>query len=166
MFWISELVHLMFSLLIGFIAWKLWKKPALAFTSAILSGFLIDADHLIDWFFEFGFLFSLAGFIRGDQFASSDKLFILLHGWEYAIIIIVAFLVVASKSGFAKTKTILFALGASLILHLGADSTMNDGLSFRSYSLIQRAKNNFDIEKLVTPEHWEKHKQQELINQK
>ena len=92
MFWIGELLHLFLSLLVGFIVWKIWKKPLVSFASAIVGGFLIDADHLFDYFVAFCWKFSLPDFLAGRQFLASDRLFLPLHGWEYVIVLFVGLL--------------------------------------------------------------------------
>lgn len=155
MFFIDELTHLFLSLLIGFAAWKIWGKFWLAFVPALLFGFFIDIDHLIDYFLYFNWNFNLIYFIKGYHFLLSGKLYILLHGWEYAIITLVLFLVFYKNQKFRKAKIVLFSAGVSLFFHLLTDSMMNEGLMFKSYSLIYRFKNNFEIEKLVTSKHYQ-----------
>lgn len=156
MFWINELTHLLLSLLVGFIAWKIWGKFWLGFVPALLAGFFIDVDHLFDYFLYFGWNFNLGYFIEGYHFLLSDKLRILLHGWEYAIIMLVLFVVLYKNPKFEKIKVVLFAAGVSLFFHLTADSLMNEGLKIQTYSVIYRVGNNFEIKKLVTPEHYQK----------
>jgi len=46
-----------------------------------------------------------------------------------------------------------------MLFHLIYDTSANEGMKFSSYSIIYRAENNFDIERLVTPEHWKEHLQ-------
>jgi len=158
MFWIGELLHLALSLLVGLIVFKIWGRPIFSFAAAIAAGFLIDADHLVDYFLAFGWKFNFFHFIEGRQFLESDKLYLPLHGWEFVIVLIVITIIFKNKI----FKSVALALGLSLFLHLTADTFWNHGLMFRSYSIIYRAKNNFEVEKLVTKKHWEKHKLRKL----
>jgi hypothetical protein len=56
-----------------------------------------------------------------------------------------------------KTKSFILAISIGLFFHLVTDIAINEGVTPRSYFVIDRAKNNFEIEKIVTPEHYEKH---------
>ncbi|HPN96160.1 MAG TPA: hypothetical protein PLK35_00175 [Candidatus Moranbacteria bacterium] len=154
------LIHILFGLLAGFIVWRIWKKIILSFFSALLSGVAVDFDHLIDYFLVFGADFRLDYFINGYSFLKSDKIYVLFHGWEYVIIGAALALILENKTA----KTIFLALSLGLFFHLSADVFI-DNLPVKSYSLLYRAKNNFDSQKLLYPDHWQKHLRQkgELI---
>jgi len=80
----------------------------------------------------------------------------LLPSWEYVIIfLILGLFIFKSKTA----KTVIFALAFGMLFHLIYDTSANEGMKFSSYSIIYRAENNFDIERLVTPEHWKEHLQ-------
>jgi len=153
MFWIGEALHLALSLLAGIIVYKIWGNKLVSFIAAIAAGFLIDADHLFDYLLAFGWKFSLMDFLMGRQFLVSDKLYLPLHGWEYVIVLMIIVIVFKNKI----FRSVALALGLSLFLHLAADTFWNHGLMFKSYSIIYRARNDFETERLVTPEHWEQH---------
>lgn len=155
---VNELTHLVGSLLAGLIAWRFFGLAKLVFPAALLAGFFVDVDHWLDYWLAFGWDFDLVKFFQGAQFLASDRLFVFLHGWEHLVILVVIFFLWRKKikeAGRAILLAMILAYGA----HLTADSLMNDGLSFQSYSLIFRAKNDFQIEQLVTEEHWEKHRE-------
>ena len=137
----NESMHLIVSLLIGFVFWKKYKNPW-AIGIALLGGFFVDVDHLIDYFLVFGFHFDLMSFLGGDQFLKSDKLYLLFHGWEYVILILL-FLVFVKNKIF---KIIMLIFAVSLFFHLIIDSFSNDGMTIKSYSLIYRARNSFNID--------------------
>lgn len=146
-------IHIFLSLAAGFIVWKIYKKPFLAFFFALLSGVAVDLDHFIDYFLAFGFHFRLDYFSQGYQFLKSEKVYVLFHAWEYVIILLIIFLFIKNKTG----KAIFLSLALGLVFHLSADILI-DAAPIKTYSIIYRAENNFEIEKLAYPEHWEKFK--------
>ncbi len=154
------LIHLFFAMLAGFIAWRLWRKPIVSFVGGIIGGLLIDLDHVLDYFFAFGLSFKLDYFVNGYQFLKSDKIYVLFHGWEYVIILVV----IAYVAKNLKVKSFIFALALGAFFHLSADVFLND-MSVKFYSIIFRAKNGFEIEKIVTREHWQRHlMEKSLVN--
>ena len=147
-------LHILTSIMAGYIVWKIWKKPIAAFLTAFIGGVLIDLDHLIDYFLAFGLSFNLEYFAKGYQFLKSDKIYILFHGWEYVIILIVlAIWIIKNKTA----KSVFLALARGLFFHLSVDCITNDGAKISTYSIIYRTKNNFDLNPLVTPEHYQEH---------
>jgi len=146
-------IHLFLSLLAGFVAWRMWKCPAVSFLSGITGGFLIDLDHFIDYFLAFGTHFRFDYFIVGYQFLKSDKLYIFFHAWEYGILLVGLVFVVKNRI----LKSIFLGVALGLFFHLATDVVV-DEVPPATYSITQRIQNDFDIEKLV-PDHWEEHKQ-------
>jgi hypothetical protein len=108
----------------------------------------------VDYFLAFGWNFNADYFIHGFQFLKSGKIYILFHSWEYAIILLVIALFLKKN---LKIKSFILAISIGLFFHLVTDIAINEGVTPRSYFIIDRAKNNFEIEKIVTPEHYEKH---------
>ena len=141
------LTHFLFALLAGFIVWKLWEKPVVSFLSAIAGGVFIDLDHFVYYYLTFGFDLRWDYFFNGYQFLKSGKDYILFHGWEYVLILFVLLFVFKNKSA----KSVVLGLALGMFFHLSIDSALN-GLPVKSYSIIERAKNNFEAEKLVEPE--------------
>lgn len=148
------LIHFSFSLLAGFIVWRIWKQPLASFAAGISGGFLIDSDHLIDYLSAFGINFNLFQFFSGAQFSNSGKIYVLFHGWEYIILFMSAALIIKQKM---RLKSAFLALALGIFFHLSADMAINDGMRFRGYSILYRIKNNFAIEKLVTEEHYRRY---------
>lgn len=136
----------------GFIAFRIWRKSAASFAGGMLGGLLIDLDHLIDYFLAFGFNFKLGYFANGYQFIKSDKVYVLFHGWEYVIILFGAVYIIKNL----KLKSLVFTLAMGAFFHLSADVLINN-TSVKFYSIIFRAKNDFEIERMATPEEWQKH---------
>jgi len=149
-----EIIHLSLSLVVFFIVWRIWKKPAPAFLAAITTGFLVDVDHWFDYFLAFGFNINLEAFFQGYQFLATDRIYLPFHGWEYVPILLSFVFILKSK----LAKTIFLAASLSLFLHLSFDSASNEGLrGAQFYSITYRAMNNFELEKMATKEHYEKH---------
>lgn len=149
---IHILIHVAASLLAGIIVWRIWKNPAAAFLSALISGVAVDFDHFIDYFLAFGWSFNFYYFTKGYEFLKSNKMYTLFHGWEYAVILLLAVFLLKNKTA----KTICLALSLGLFFHLGTDVVI-DKIPIKSYSIINKIRNNFEMQKLVTPEHWQKH---------
>lgn len=145
-------VHFVSGLIVGFIVWRIWKKPVLSYLFAILGSVLVDLDHLIDYAIAFGLNFKLEYFLKGYQFLENGKIYVLFHGWEYVIILVV--LAVILKSKIVKSAILALALG--LFFHISVDVFINV-IPIRSYSIIYRVKNNFKIQKLVSSDHYEKY---------
>ena len=145
-------IHLILSFVPGIIAWRIWGKKWPAIIAGVIGGALIDLDHFIEYFLVFGWHFNYQYFMKGYQFLGSEYAYVIFHAWEYVAILL--FLVLLFKN---KTlKTILFALALGFFVHLMADSIIND-LSFATYSIIYRAKNEFQIERLSSPRSYAKH---------
>ncbi len=145
-------IHIFFSLLAGGIVWRIWKKPFLAFTFGIIGGFLVDLDHFIDYYLAFGWNWNWEYFKNGYQFLKSGKIYVLFHGWEYVIILVLLTLLLRNK----YAKTIFLSLALGLFFHLCADVVI-DETPIKSYSIVYRIKHNFDIYYINSPQNYEKY---------
>lgn len=153
-------IHISFSLLAGFIVWKLWKKPVESFIFGVVGGFLVDLDHVIDYFLAFGWNIRFEYFAKGYEFLKSDKIFILLHGWEYVIILMfLAIFIFKNKTA----KSVILALALGLFFHLGFDASANEGARFSTYSIANRIHKNFELKDLVTQEHYLDHQEKKKL---
>jgi hypothetical protein len=155
-FFIHEAIHLLSSLLLGFIISKKYNNYATTIIGVMLGGFLIDLDHLIDYFFAFGLNFRLDYFIKGYQFLHSDKIFVLLHSFELAIIILIISIILIRKLERVKIAVFLLSFSMALLFHLFYDVYANE-LPVKSYFLTYRYQNNFELKKLVYPTHYINH---------
>lgn len=158
LFW-HIFIHIALSLLAGLIIFLVWRKFWLAIIPTLISGVAVDFDHLIDYLLAFGWHFRLDYFERGYQFLKSDKIYILFHAWEYVIIFVVLAVIFRNN----LTKTIFFSLALGLFFHLGADCLLNEGMRPQAYSIVYRIENNFNTERLVAPEHWQKQIEQKKM---
>lgn len=147
-------LHVITAAIAGYIVWRFWRKPLISFGAAFIGGVLIDLDHLIDYFFAFGFHFSLLSFIHGEQFAKNDKIYVLFHGWEYVILLLAVAWLIQSN---IRLKTALFSLALGTFFHLLIDVNVNQGMTISGYSVIYRSVNDYEIKKIVTPEQYRIH---------
>lgn len=150
-------IHLFFSLLAGLIVWRIWKKPLLAVFFGFCGGFLIDLDHVIEYFWVFGWNWQWQYFRRGYQFLKSGELHVLFHAWEYVIILVLAVFLFKNK----YVRTILLSLALGIFFHLATDVIVDD-MPIRAYSLNYRIANNFEIARIVKKANYEKHKERRL----
>lgn len=143
-----ELVHLSISLLIGYFVWQKYKKTLPAFIAALLGGFIVDIDHLFDYYLVFGFNFKPEYFLNSYQFSLSHKVFVPLHAWEWVILLIFFSLYLDKKIKIKKQKVLKLLLSFTLALALGLYShliidTITNDVKPLGYSIIFRAVNNF-----------------------
>lgn len=144
---LHELIHIAWSILAGYIAWSVYGKkkhtlvPALIW--ALVGGFWIDLDHLIDYFLTFGVLFDLSRFLQSEQFVVSGKTYVLFHAWEYLFILLGALFFVKKQ----KTKTVLLALLLGTLSHLVID-TLSYSFPIAYYSILYRILDGFGAPRL------------------
>ncbi|OFW89156.1 MAG: hypothetical protein A3D75_01630 [Candidatus Levybacteria bacterium RIFCSPHIGHO2_02_FULL_37_18] len=146
------LIHFLFAVFAGYIVWKLWHKPKASFFSAIAGGIFIDLDHLIDYFLAFGLNFNLDHFLGSHQYLKTDKVYILFHGWEYIIFLLIVVLILKNKT----IKSVFLALVVGAFFHLSTDIVINEAF-VKTYSVVYRFKNGFEAEKLILPEQYKNH---------
>lgn len=150
------LIHFFFSSVAGLITWLFWGNAGVSFTAGFFGGFLIDLDHLIDYFIAFGPKFNALYFLRSYQFLKNDKIYVLFHGWEYIILSATALLIIP-VSGELEAAVRGLTFGA--LFHLVADRYINPGMSYKAYSLFFRVWKGFKLREIVTPEHYLKHQE-------
>lgn len=147
-------LHVLSAALAGYIIWRFLRRPLLSFGAAFCGAVLVDLDHLIDYFLAFGFTFDLLSFLRGEQFAQSDQIYVLFHGWEYTILLAVAVWFLKDNR---RLKTAVLGLALGIFFHLLIDVNINRGMTVRSYSVVYRALQHYEMEAIVTPEHYQEH---------
>lgn len=139
-------IHLFFALLCGYLAGSYFKRLELCLIAGIMAGFLIDLDHVLEYFLVFGFNFNLQYFFEGRQFLTSGRNLLLFHAWEYAPLFLLAGFWLRSKKAALAAFLITFALAGSL--HLISDCFIN-GFAPRFYSLSYRVSRGFWAEQLL-----------------
>lgn len=130
--------------------------------AAFIGGVLVDLDHLVDYVIAFGTSFDLNFFLKGYQFLKNDKIFVPLHAWEWIPLLLLLYILLKRQHLEHRVKltkyivTFLLAFTLGLSSHLFID-TFSNKLILHGYSIIYRALNNFEVEKLVTEEHYRIH---------
>ncbi len=104
--------------------------------TALASGIVVDADHLLEYMIEHGFSLDIRRFFRLVYEARYKRVFYLLHAWEWFLLLAAA----AWATGWNE-----WTLGALLGygLHLALDQLGNKGTPW-SYFLLWRWRQGFD----------------------
>jgi len=132
----DEITHFILSIIagviVGYLMHNWWAIPV-----ALISGFFIDVDHLIDYFLYHRAKFNLAEFLSGKTFDLSGKVYVFFHGFEYAAIFAIIGLLIPNLAW------LFFSLALSNFLHLIYDTISNKPI-WMTYFLIYRIAKNFD----------------------
>ncbi|MCX6810280.1 MAG: hypothetical protein NTY30_00885 [Candidatus Berkelbacteria bacterium] len=138
----DETIHFIFSVAVGVVV-GYFTGHWWAIGSALLSGFLIDADHLLDYliYTKFRRLDLKEFFDQGKFFDKLGKVYVLAHGFEYAIILIILAVI------FPNLAWLFYSLGFANLIHLLYDTFANDA-SWPAYFITFRISKNFDHNKL------------------
>lgn len=144
-------IHIFSSLIIGFVFYFSGKN-VFVILGAVVGGILIDIDHVIDYILAFGLDIDLNKFFRGEQFLKSNKIYLILHGWELVLITAIPALV------FDNPGAGHFCLGfsAALFVHLVSDVFINH-MYFISYSYCYRIYKGYNVYELGTSVHIREH---------
>ncbi len=151
-------IHFSLAILSGYLIGRYFKQIKLGIIIGFIGGFLIDLDHVLEYFLVFGPHFNIVYFFQGRQFLISNKIHLWFHAWEYVPVLLVMGLI------FKKDKimeTMLLTLAFAVSVHLLTDSLINN-YPLRFYSLFNRATVNFTAESLLSSSQLElnlKHKQ-------
>lgn len=133
----DEFFHFLFSLIVGTIVgyfFANWRAIPLA----LVAGFFIDVDHLIDYLIYEKFRrFDLRNFFTGEYFDLSGKVYVFAHGFEFAIVLIILGAIYPSFGWF------FYSLGFANLLHLLYDTFAN-GAIWSTYFFLLRLAKNFD----------------------
>ena len=125
----QEFLHGAAALPFAYILWRkthTWKNVLILFAVT----FLIDLDHLVDYFSYYGFSWHINEVITGEFYQQIRRTFVPLHAWEWAILIGV----LAKMRGWKSYYTVILF---GLLPHLIFDSIIVG--SFIFYSIIYRS---------------------------
>jgi len=133
----DEIKHFFLSLTAGLIVgYRLGNYWAIAL--ALLSGFCIDADHLIDYGIYKKFRgFDLKEFLSGKFFDYSGKVYVFFHGFEYVVVLIILGII------WPYLGWVFFSLALSLLFHLIFDTFYNRP-SLPTYFIFYRIYHHFN----------------------
>lgn len=138
---LHELVHFFLTLLVAIFFFRKYKDWRLVI-AALAMGIFIDLDHWFDYFSCFGLRINLINFFNtGSYVQCTQKVYILLHGWEYLPV----FGVIAGRlEKKLNLKGLVPVLIFAYLFHLFWDqfSFFHHPLA---YSLIFRMVNNFSL---------------------
>ncbi len=139
LFW-DEIIHLLIATgLAGYIYWRYRKWSLVIIVYA--TGFLIDIDHLIDFWIDIGWSADLALFFKADYFQESNRLFLIFHTPE---ILIPTWLV----AWYYRRFDVAWAVTLGLMGHLAYDVVSND-VYWHTYFLASRLYHRFDLKSLM-----------------
>lgn len=138
-------VHFALAVLTGYLLGSYFNNKKLGVIFGILGGFLIDLDHVLEYFLVYGASFNLEWFFQSRQFLASDMVRLYFHAWEYLPVLLILAFIFRKKE---KVKIALVVLALSGAVHLVSDVLINDSY-FKYYSLYYRASHNFSASELV-----------------
>lgn len=146
------LIHFILAALSGLLCSYIFQGPLLlGLLSGIIGGFLIDLDHVLEYFIVFGLKFNISSFFKSHQFLKSDKIYLVFHALEYfPLIILLAYIFRFN----ALLSFVLITLAMSGLVHLLSDCVINN-YPLKNYSIIYRASRNFSALKLLRAHQWE-----------
>lgn len=139
-FW-HELIHVTASLFVGCVLFWRYRQRWLIFLS-LLVGVFLDIDHIIDYLFFVHFSrLSFAELFDTSYFAAAGKMYIVFHGWEYAIILFI------SAAIWKRRRPLLLTAAFTMTTHLLIDQVniwYYSGQWILGYSILWRAFGTFD----------------------
>lgn len=134
---LDEIKHGLISVFFAYIFYLKTKSLKHAIFIVFLT-YLIDSDHLFDYFLYYGFDFSFAKFISLDYFEFTRRAIVPFHAWEWVI-----FMAAIAWSNNKKDNLLLKATAVGFFSHLVWDMvTVN---SFWFYSIIYRISQSFIV---------------------
>jgi len=135
--------HIATSAAIATTLYILTKSVSLAGIS-FFCGFLIDADHLLDYVREYGFRGSREEFFRLFYETRFNKLLLVFHAWEW----VVALLLLAAYNDW---NNVVLGGAIGIFQHLVFDQ-MTNGVTPGGYFIGYRAAKHFSRECIVREE--------------
>ncbi len=150
--WFHLSIHFSVAILSGYFLGKYFKRIRLGLIAGILGGFLIDLDHVLEYFFTFGLRFNLHNFLNGYQFLASDKIYLVFHAYEFIILLSILAFLFRKKYNI---KVFIIILMISGVIHLLSDTVINN-YPLKNYTITYRAINNFSAPQLLNSEQIQK----------
>lgn len=145
-------LHFSVAVLLGYVAGRYFGYPGLCLVAAILGGFLIDFDHILEYFLVFGPHFNVTYFLQGRQFLISGKTYLWFHAWEWLPILA---LLAWSLKREPALQVFVITLTLAMAVHIFSDCLINH-YPPKFYSFSYRASQNFSAAKLLSPAEYQK----------
>ncbi len=146
--YIHLLIHFLLAVLVGYLCGRVFKQVRLGIIVGVIGGFLIDLDHVLEYFLVFGPTFNFQYFIESRQFLISEKIRLYFHAWEYLPILVLLAWFFRAKQ---KLKLIFITLAFSGSVHLVSDIFINQ-YYFGYYSITYRYQRDFSASQLLSEE--------------
>lgn len=130
-----EIVHALFALPFCLILWnktKSWKHAIIP----LIVAYLMDFDHLFDYWGYYGFGFDLVRFFKMDYFHGPGRALVPFHAYEWVLILAL----LSIKLGW---KSYITAIVLGLIAHLIWDTISVGNILF--YSILYRYSVGFRL---------------------
>lgn len=147
--------HTAISITISGILYMIFKSWGLALTS-LAAGIFIDLDHIIDVAREHGWSVKIKDFFVLCENGQFDRIILVLHGWEWIILM-------SAASWLTNWNPWITGTAIGLGQHLLLDTYYN-GAPIPSYSLIYRWKKNFDFDTIFPKFIHNKYKYKDYIS--
>jgi hypothetical protein len=128
--------HTAVSLSISGILYLIFKSWELSIVS-FLSGILIDLDHIFDVVREHGWSIKIADFFRICHKGQFNRIFLLLHGWEWIALL-------GTASWFSRWNPWITGVFIGFTQHMILDN-LHNGTNIWCYSILWRWKKDFDF---------------------
>jgi len=110
-----------------------------------LSNSLIDIDHIIDYWYDYGFNLSRRRFLKACSHAGFTHFFVLLHSFEVLFVILLALFIFRNNSSCIPYILGIF-LGFST--HLVSDIIYNKGIKLKYFFIFNRYARGFKLDNI------------------
>lgn len=125
---VNEVFHAAFSIPFAYIAYKKFGKQRYFFY-VIAFSYIIDADHLIDYWTYYGFGFDPVRFVSVDYFPIRGFAWVPFHAYEWVVGLLLIY-------KYKYHKEILYVLALGILGHVVWDVITIQNIAF--YSIIYR----------------------------
>jgi len=129
--------HLGVSLLTGIVAY-ISTKELLPGISCFMIGWLIDIDHIWDYYVNVGKKFSVSKFLNAMDSGKIKKSYLYFHSYEILIVLVILCL-------YTQLNQILFFTTLGFAIHLFLDQIFNPVKPF-TYFITYRIINKYNVE--------------------
>lgn len=138
----QEAVHFLLSACVGTFVFFLTGE-SIAFIAALIFGFFVDGDHLVDHLIYTRGKLDIGEFFRGGSFVHTGRVYVILHSYELVILFfLLALCTLTSYTSF------WLAAALSLFFHLLFDTYHTKLSRPFSYFLLYRYRKGFDMDLL------------------
>lgn len=139
---LTEVYHVIAGFFASLLTYVITQNIYLSLTTLAFS-FIVDTDHLFEYFLSEGFNFTnfKQKVLSGHTFEKIEKIYVLLHAWEYALILLALY--------FYFSSPIFLAISLGLFAHYIVDTLTNEVVPY-AYFIFYRLAVNFNLYKIGT----------------